>query len=137
MVLLILQKINVMSLIQILRILAEPIKLLKKQAVTIKQLIGYLTESNSQKGGPIAYLTPDFSYFILSTEYCVNDISKIQQRLLVGEEYIEKMQRAQTNFNTDYQPLNKLLQIYRDFVIKDMLQSPSDRPQTVIADIVE
>jgi hypothetical protein len=42
---------------------------------------------------PIAYLSPDMDRFILSSNYCTIDESKLLHKLMVGEHYIEKWQR--------------------------------------------
>lgn len=84
------QKNNVMSLSDLKSILREPMKLAKLNQITDTEILEFLFN----QGEPIALLSPDCGSFILTSNNCVFDISKILKKLVVGEQYIEKMQRA-------------------------------------------
>jgi hypothetical protein len=45
-------------------------------------------------GHQVAYLNPIRNNFILSSQYCVDDLSQLKQRPLIGHPFIEKMQRS-------------------------------------------
>lgn len=125
MVLLIMRKNNVMTLSDIKSVLKEPMKLAKCDPITDTDLVKFLLnhDKNRMTGGPIAFLSADFGRFILASDHCVSDISKILQKLVIGEHYIEKMQRAQMNFSTDYKALPPKQQLLRDIVLRELLEN--------------
>ena len=116
----------------------EEIKRILEKAIKHAQIgdQDILTFLLNNAGSPICYLF-ESGQFVLTSKNCVVDTSKISGKLLIGEEFIEKMQRAQVDFTTDYNGLQQWTQMLRDIALKEAMSQSNARIGTVVEQLLK